>query len=843
MTQVHFVFGARNRMPDGNTGSAGRNGLAHPPLAHRSHATGAYTMKGNFMIRGHLPCSLVLLAVFGAAVAAAQQPAAPGPSATEPEQQPKITHTETVVVTAPGEFRDEQELQAPALIEEAPGTSPIKSIAQLPSVNFQAADPYGSYEWAVRISVRGFNQNQLGFTLDDVPLGDMSYGNWNGLHISRAITDENIGRIVLSQGTGALETASTSNLGGTIQFYSADPSDKRLFTVNQSFGSFSASRTFARFESGLLPGHTKFYLTGAYQLSDKWRGHGDIGQNYWQLNGKLVHYIGNNGVLSVFADVSDRREVDYQDDNKIWVQKLGYNWDNYGNWGQSVQAAWACDGVGSYPAPVNTLAANEDPCDAGYYGGSGLRKDEIGGISYKQAINDHLTLKLTGYGHRNDGRGLWFTPYLPTYQNIYAPSPSTIISPISLRTSEYGITRGGFLASLAYETGRNKLEGGVWFEGERWNLARRFYGTTEASAVHSLYDFPSNPFYTQWEYIFNSTLYDIHLQDEFKVNDKVAFSAGFKSEETTTDGELSNTFKSSPVYVPNTYAQGSLGSGKPILPQFGANVKIDKNNEIFGDAAYNVRSYVPGGYGFGNSPWGTTQAGFAVLKTSLKPETSWTEEIGYRFSAKAASAQASFFHVNFSDRLLAIQQGPGIAGGASLLSNVGGVTTNGFDAALTVPLGSEFTLYNGGTWNKSTYDQDVVFYNPSTQSNSSYATKGKITVDTPEGLYKTSLDWHRSGAFAHFGADYLSTRYFTYTNDGSVDGRFLTEIGTGYKREELGAFKELKAQFNVYNLLDEKYYASIGTNGFVASDPLSVNNNTLQVGSPRTLVGTLSVRF
>ena len=82
-------------------------------------------------------------------------------------------------------------------------------------MNFQAADPYGSYEWAVRISVRGFNQNQLGFTLDDIPLGDMSYGNWNGLHISRAITDENIGRIVLSQGTGSLETASNSNLGGT----------------------------------------------------------------------------------------------------------------------------------------------------------------------------------------------------------------------------------------------------------------------------------------------------------------------------------------------------------------------------------------------------------------------------------------------------------------------------------------------------------------------------------------------------------------------------------------------------------------------------------------------------
>jgi iron complex outermembrane receptor protein len=799
------------------------------------------------MIRGHFPSRFVLLALFGAAVAAAQGPSAEAPSAATP-QQPKITNTETIEVTASGEFRDEQEMQAPTLLEEAPGTSPIKSIAQLPSVNFEAADPYGSYEWAVRISVRGFNQNQLGFTLDDIPLGDMSYGNWNGLHISRAITDENVGRIVLSQGTGALETASTSNLGGTLQFYSADPSDTRAVVVNQTFGSFNAYRTFARFESGLLPDHTKFYLTGAYQLTDKWRGHGDIGQNYWQLNGKVVRYIGSGGVLSAFADVSDRREVDYQDDNKVWVQKLGYNWDNFGNWAQSIQAAWACDGVGTYPAPVNTLnLATDDPCDAGYYGGSGLRKDTIGGVSYKQALTSHLTFKLTGYGHHNDGRGLWFTPYLPTYQNVYAPSTATIISPISLRTSEYGINRAGFLTSLAYEDGRNKIEGGLWFEGEKWNLARRFYATSATSPLHSLYDFPSNPFYTQWEYVFNSMVYDIHLQDVFKLNEKVALSAGFKTEETTTDGELSKTFQSSPVFVPGQYAQGKLTSGKPFLPQFGVNVKLDKNNEIFGDAAYNVRSYQPGGYGFGNSPWGTTQVAFNTLNSTLNPETSWTEEVGFRSSLKVASAQASYFHVNFSNRLLAFANGKGIQGNPSLLNNVGGVTTNGIDGAVTLRLGTQVTLYNGATWNKSTFDDNVVkadgtcLYTDA--AGNCMSIKGKIMVDTPEGLYKTSLDWHKSGVFANLGADYLSTRYFTYTNDGSVDGRFLAEFGAGFKREELGAFKELKAQFNVYNLMNNQYYASIGTNGFSGSDPLSVNNNTLQVGSPRTIAGTLSVRF
>ena len=43
--------------------------------------------------------------------------------------------------------------------------------------------------------------------------------------------------------------------------------------------------------------------------------------------------------------------------------------------------------------------------------------------------------------------------------------------------------------------------------------------------------------------------------------------------------------------------------------------------------------------------------------------------------------------------------------------------------------------------------------------------------------------------------------------------------------------------------MNSAYYASIGTNGFSGSDPLSLANNTLQVGSPRTVVGAMSVRF
>lgn len=104
------------------------------------------------------------------------------------QEAPKASGNDTiteVVVLGHGQARQTQQIKAAELLQATPGTSPLKVLDKLPGVTFQSADPFGAYEWSTRISVRGFNQNQMGFTLDGITLGDMSYGNYNGLHISR----------------------------------------------------------------------------------------------------------------------------------------------------------------------------------------------------------------------------------------------------------------------------------------------------------------------------------------------------------------------------------------------------------------------------------------------------------------------------------------------------------------------------------------------------------------------------------------------------------------------------------------------------------------------------------
>ena len=117
---------------------------------------------------------------------------------------------EAIVVFGMGETKQVQEVSALDIQMITPGSSPIKAIERLPSVNIQASDPFGNYEWSTRVTIRSFTQDKLGHTLDGIPLGNMQYGNFNGLHVSRAISSENLGSVRVTQGAGAIASQATT---------------------------------------------------------------------------------------------------------------------------------------------------------------------------------------------------------------------------------------------------------------------------------------------------------------------------------------------------------------------------------------------------------------------------------------------------------------------------------------------------------------------------------------------------------------------------------------------------------------------------------------------------------
>lgn len=293
--------------------------------------------------------------------------------AAEADAQPlaPVTDTESaraseageIVVYGKGEVRQVTEIGAKDIELTTAGSSPFIALRKLPGVNFQSADPFGVYEWSTRITLRGFNQNQLGFTLDGVLLGDMSYGNTNGLHISRAIIADNIGSTRVSQGAGALGTASTSNLGGTIEFFSRSPQDELGIAGNVTYGESSTFRAYGTLDTGDLGGF-KAYISAAHIEADKWKGFGI--QRATQVNGKLVADFSPSTTFTAFVNFSDRKENDYQDLSQEMIGRLGLRWDNISdNWPLAVQIAFIGANRGdtgvvvgpntfgtTYPAPI-----------------------------------------------------------------------------------------------------------------------------------------------------------------------------------------------------------------------------------------------------------------------------------------------------------------------------------------------------------------------------------------------------------------------------------------------------------------------------------------------------------
>ncbi|EWS78945.1 hypothetical protein AF72_03425 [Xylella taiwanensis] len=107
----------------------------------------------------------------------------------------------------------------------------------MPGVNVQSNDAFGAHEESQKITLRSFNGTCLGYTFDGLPFGDNVYGNYNGLNIRRALISRNFASVELTFGIGSLGTASTSNLGGTIQYYSGDPAREFGGRVAHTLGS------------------------------------------------------------------------------------------------------------------------------------------------------------------------------------------------------------------------------------------------------------------------------------------------------------------------------------------------------------------------------------------------------------------------------------------------------------------------------------------------------------------------------------------------------------------------------------------------------------------------------
>lgn len=738
----------------------------------------------------------------------------------------QVSQVEEIVVFGRGQTRQQASITNAVLEIEAPGASPLKAIDRLPGVSFQSADAFGAYEWSTRITLRSFNQNQLGFTLDGVPLGDMSYGNHNGLHISRAIISENIGRVDVAQGSGALATASSSNLGGTVQFATRAPTEDYGVEVAGAFGSDDTLRAFLRLDTGALGAlGARLSLSLADQNADKWKGVGE--QKQQQINAAFVQPIGA-GELRGFVNHSERRENDYQDMSLGMINRLGRNFDNISDdFALAVRIAdiYAANPGGdcttnAYPSPIKCV-------DDAYYDAAGLRDDTLGAVTLNYPLTQQLSVSLTAYGHKNKGQGLWWTPYTPTPAGAPGQNGGAISSPapLSVRTTEYDIDRKGAIGSATLDLGTHVIEAGFWVEDNDFSQARRFYGLTRAGdGGRGSLDFLENPFFTQWEYDFNTKTTHLYLQDTWSITPALTVNAGFKSLKVENEAAT--------VVGPNK--TGKIKAEDNFLPQVGASYDLNEDHQLFVSYAENIRAYESSNTG---GPFSASAAGFNAIKDTVKPETSRTLEAGWRFRFDGGlQGSIAAYDVEFENRLLSVALGAPILGLGNGIQNVGAVKSRGFEAAALWNFAPNWSLFSSVSNNNSTYEEDVRDGTGALTA----ATAGKTVVATPKNLFRAELSYDNGSLFGTLATAYTGKRFSSYLNDEQVDAYTVVELTAGYRFDGTGSWLDgTQVQLNVTNLLDEDYISTVGSGGFQNT----AGRQTFLPAPPRQVFASIRRRF
>ncbi len=734
-------------------------------------------------------------------------------AATSAEANPDVQQLDAVSVIGQGQTRQVQRIDVQDQQVLPAGTSPQKILNRMPGVNVQANDAFGANEESQSISLRGFGTTQLGYTLDGLPLGNNAYGAFNGLNISRALIAENFGGAELAVGIGNVGTASTSNLGGSVQYFSDDPSTASGGRLSQSFGSDRNRRSYLRIDTGEHNGFSA-YLSGINAEADMWaQPHSPTTTR--QFNGKAVY---QNDVLKLaaFADTSRTSQADYAYLSKSGMARgLGWDWNLYApDWERALAAAYCASAT--YDASRCGFSGGVDNIDDAYYQSRALRRDDLYYLSADVRASDALTLRAQVYHHKNEGQGHWWAPGQPSHPGTAGELP------ISIRSTNYYIDRTGALASAVWELGAHRLEGGLWYEDNGHDIERNFYWIDGPVDDDAYLRNPDRRLFRQAYTIITRQLY---LQDSFRLLDgRLAVDVGVKSPHTSIRAVAAQD-------VESPYASGRIEAKKSLLPQAGLGWQLGAGHELFLSYAENLAAFTTG-------PLSVNQASFDDSRGNLEPEESRTVEGGWRYVDAQVQASLALYRTLFDNRLLPLNPCSSILVGTpgciTRYYNVGSVESKGMELTFIWKSGRHFEWYNSASYNKSTYQDDY------RQGGAIVPIAGKRVVDIPDVMFASELSWQWNGWDASLRGKYTGKRYYTYTNDQGFGGYTSFDLGTGYRFGRAGVLRDLRVALNVANLTDKRYASNL--TAFANTDPQG-RQLAFHASAPRQLFLTLDAKF
>ena len=664
----------------------------------------------------------------------------------------------------------------------------------LPSVNVESPDPYG-LSATRNINIAGKSDFHLSRNINGLPVAGIVGG-------ADLYDLENIYRLDVYRGAiPADKSLGMSNASGVIDQIILGPQDKSSSFFSQSFGSWDFSKTFARFDSGLLSTGTKFFVSGSATDADKWTGVGDSSRD--------------NAALGWSQKFGDNLNVD--------VNAVYNKFD--GNPYRALTYAQTRDLKSNYKFDYNTALTGNPATDVNYY-------------KFNRSSAETYALQANIDYEFSEGQHVVFKPY---YWNNDGVQYSAAGNNVQIWRQENDNVGGVLEYKGQFGTGTD-LTVGYWWQ----SMAppppptdqRRFRVTPTGdlafvswNTIAKIDDFVINSPYAQLTQTFGS----ITVTGGLRYMSLGAPEMQYFNGAGVPDGTLDDALATNPALLPGTaVAQHDYNE---FLP----NIAITKD---FG-AGWSAN--IAYGRNLGRPDWGpqannyiSNRAAFQAkgitlqdLVDKVRPEIADQISAQVSFQGNGLTVIPSVFYAERANKQVKIID-PGIGPNIAYYEGTGSSTEYGAELQVGYQFGSELFVFGSGTLASETFDADTA----TLSGGALLDTKGKQIPNTPQTMLKAGLTYSWEGFSFTPVVRYIGERYGDAANIQKVSAYTVADFTVGYDATRLFDLEEVTMRVGVMNVFDSKYVSQIAPNDFDLS-----SNATYYVGAPRTFVGTVAVKF
>jgi len=668
--------------------------------------------------------------------------------------------------------------------------NPYQALALLPGVNTFNHDATGLFGGG--LTVRGFNSDQLGFTINGVPVNDS--GSFS-VYPQEYADLENVCTQSVSQGNPDVDAPHAGATGGNISIVTCDPEDKQRFRFAQTLGDLHLSRTFVRFDTGRFADNAgKVFVSLSHTEADKWKGAGGAKKDHldtafrWDLsedNVILGSLLYNRAINNNFYSMSMAQ-----------LNANGYNYD----YATSFTPGHLPGGAG---------AQKETGPTPQYYKLSvNPFENAIASVSGSFKLANETYLKVQPYYWYGFGTGgnqqaaLSETAFLNTTTGKVGAAVDlngdgdTLDTIIVARSSVTKTQRPGVTAEINTTLDNHQMRFGLWYERAEH---RQTQPAVPVNANGEPVDIwlqngqilrPDGTTYQGRDWRTISTAYQFYANDNIGfMGDRGLLSLGVRAPTVNRDvTNYANEGFTTTYNMQRTYSD--------VLPQVGVRFNLDKEQQIFANVGKNFRA-APN-FAFTGSNVAVNSAGQVVLVTEAMPETSVMTDLGYRLQTKNFSLSATLFNANFKDRQ-ANAYDP--IADKSTYTNAGAVKNSGLELEVgSAPFLGGFTAYASLTAQSSQIQDNITV-----AKGQVIPTAGNQFPLTPERMVGASLQYASGGFYARLKLKYTGRQFATLMNDEEVPGYTTGDFDAGYNLGNLGSLKNAQLRFNLSNITNAQY--------------------------------------